>query len=202
MKIDKLLGKNIDYFNNPRAVYNFILTCDSKQGPSSLVPVYGYTVTDIIRIANVKKINSRIRYLKFEKQVAKNLFVYFSGNNGVLNNEYEIGISYDKFYIHLSVITDELLYKGLNVHHKYYIRGKKPWEYPDDEALVTLCEDCHKKRHEKAIPLLDFEHNHIKDICKCEKCGGSGYLPQYRYRDNGVCYDCWGEGIQIDKNLL
>lgn len=26
----------------------------------------------------------------------------------------------------------------LNVHHHYYINGKKPWEYPD-EALLTLC---------------------------------------------------------------
>jgi hypothetical protein len=30
----------------------------------------------------------------------------------------------------------------LHVHHRYYLRGKKPWEY-DDDALTTLCEDCH-----------------------------------------------------------
>ena len=35
----------------------------------------------------------------------------------------------------------------LNVHHRYYIEGHKPWEYPDD-ALVTLCEECHRKEHE------------------------------------------------------
>lgn len=34
----------------------------------------------------------------------------------------------------------------LQVHHKYYIDGNMPWEY-DDDALVTLCEDCHKERH-------------------------------------------------------
>ena len=34
----------------------------------------------------------------------------------------------------------------LNVHHKYYIEGCMPWEYPDD-ALITLCEDCHKREH-------------------------------------------------------
>ena len=37
--------------------------------------------------------------------------------------------------------------KMQNIHHKYYTDGKKPWEYPDD-CLITLCEDCHKKRHE------------------------------------------------------
>lgn len=32
----------------------------------------------------------------------------------------------------------------LNVHHSYYERGKKPWEYPS-ESLRTLCEECHAK---------------------------------------------------------
>jgi len=36
--------------------------------------------------------------------------------------------------------------KMQNVHHKYYTDGKKPWEYPD-KCLITLCEDCHEKRH-------------------------------------------------------
>lgn len=30
----------------------------------------------------------------------------------------------------------------LNVHHRYYIYGNDPWDYPDD-ALVTLCAGCH-----------------------------------------------------------
>lgn len=32
----------------------------------------------------------------------------------------------------------------LNVHHTYYEKGLKPWEYPS-ESLRALCEDCHKK---------------------------------------------------------
>lgn len=40
---------------------------------------------------------------------------------------------------------------NLQVHHKYYNKypdGKKvnPWDYPND-ALITLCNDCHKKVH-------------------------------------------------------
>ena len=38
----------------------------------------------------------------------------------------------------------------LNVHHKYYDKDKKPWEYPD-KSLVTLCKDCHIMEHESAI---------------------------------------------------
>lgn len=36
----------------------------------------------------------------------------------------------------------------LNVHHRYYLLGNDPWEYPQD-ALVTLCERCHKQETEK-----------------------------------------------------
>jgi len=42
---------------------------------------------------------------------------------------------------------------NLQVHHKYYEKFPNndfvdPWDYPD-ESLVTLCEKCHKKAHEK-----------------------------------------------------
>lgn len=32
----------------------------------------------------------------------------------------------------------------LNVHHKRYRKGAKPWQYADDD-LTTLCENCHGK---------------------------------------------------------
>lgn len=38
--------------------------------------------------------------------------------------------------------------QNVNVHHLYYIPGKEPWEVPDD-ALILLCEDCHKIEHER-----------------------------------------------------
>jgi hypothetical protein len=42
---------------------------------------------------------------------------------------------------------------NLQIHHRYYEKypnGKKvkPWDYPN-EALITLCDECHKKAHEK-----------------------------------------------------
>lgn len=36
--------------------------------------------------------------------------------------------------------------KTLNVHHWYYVKGKKIWDYPDT-ALACLCEDCHQQEH-------------------------------------------------------
>lgn len=42
---------------------------------------------------------------------------------------------------------------NLQVHHKYYSKYPNgfrvyPWNYPDD-ALITLCDECHKKAHNK-----------------------------------------------------
>ena len=36
----------------------------------------------------------------------------------------------------------------LDVHHLYYIKGKKVWQYPN-KALVALCRECHTKWHEQ-----------------------------------------------------
>lgn len=32
----------------------------------------------------------------------------------------------------------------LHIHHRHYINGRKPWDYPDT-LLVTLCHKCHKE---------------------------------------------------------
>ena len=37
--------------------------------------------------------------------------------------------------------------KTLNVHHMYYDKNLKPWEYPD-QSLHCLCENCHKEIQE------------------------------------------------------
>ncbi len=38
--------------------------------------------------------------------------------------------------------------KQLNVHHRFYIKGRKAWEY-DNDVFQVLCEDCHKEEHNK-----------------------------------------------------
>ncbi len=35
--------------------------------------------------------------------------------------------------------------KELQVHHKWYLAGKRPWEVPM-QALVTLCVTCHRAK--------------------------------------------------------
>lgn len=36
--------------------------------------------------------------------------------------------------------------KTLAVHHRYYLKGKEPWEY-EDSCFITLCENCHEYEH-------------------------------------------------------
>jgi len=32
----------------------------------------------------------------------------------------------------------------LHIHHRHYITGRKPWDYPEN-LLVTLCYKCHEE---------------------------------------------------------
>lgn len=85
----------------------------------------------------------------------------------------------------------------LHVHHKYYIIGRKPWEYPND-ALITLCSDCHEKLHKLKIadiPVysIDNQGRNIKmEYTPCQKCNGLGYLKEYMYYHGGICFRCNG----------
>lgn len=81
----------------------------------------------------------------------------------------------------------------LHVHHKYYINRKEPWQY-NDNALITLCQDCHQNIHDlNDIPVYSDEKLIEKlTLTKCSKCNGSGYVPEYHYHHNGICFRCNG----------
>lgn len=84
---------------------------------------------------------------------------------------------------------------NLHVHHKYYIADRLPWEYEDNE-LITYCPDCHKKWHEenKVKYYVRDENGNLKEEIyhACYKCNGTGYLPEYNYYENGICFKCGG----------
>ncbi|MBQ4803163.1 hypothetical protein J8L88_09910 [Aquimarina sp. MMG015] len=83
----------------------------------------------------------------------------------------------------------------LNVHHKYYIKDKFPWEYSLD-ALTTLCSECHEQVHQNDdIYIYQDEHlNKFTILKNCTKCKGTGYLKEYYYNEHGICFDCLGYG--------
>jgi hypothetical protein len=45
--------------------------------------------------------------------------------------------------------------KTLHVHHKHYIFGRMPWDYPD-QLLVLLCIDCHKEEEDCKDVIAEF----------------------------------------------
>lgn len=82
----------------------------------------------------------------------------------------------------------------LNVHHKHYIIQHKAWEY-DDEDLVTLCNECHAKVHKSiGAPVYSDKNGYMKEVhlTPCLRCGGTGYFPEYKHVDNGLCFRCKG----------
>jgi hypothetical protein len=157
----------------------------------------------------------------FEKNIVEECivsveYIFPTGSNGISTDRFPmlfgsivVNVSYKNFvgsfyfYPKDSNVVNkepESYIKGLNVHHKYYIKGLAPWEY-EDNALITLCEDCHKTIHQSHVPVyrkigsqLLFSGNSKT----CERCDGCGYLPQYSHVADGICFSCWGEGVVLD----
>jgi hypothetical protein len=44
----------------------------------------------------------------------------------------------------------------------------------------------------------DFIQTYIKQTadCTCDKCNGTGYLPQFHYFADGICFQCMGVGVK------
>ena len=83
--------------------------------------------------------------------------------------------------------------KGLHVHHTYYQLGKFAWQYPDD-ALVTLCWDCHESLHANTTIDVKDEYGYVIGLTYvCPKCHGAGHFPRFNHVQNGVCFQCSGD---------
>lgn len=112
----------------------------------------------------------------------KGEWVDFMGN-GELSH-----LTYSKIY---GIITDTPII--LNVHHKYYIYLNKPWDYPMD-AFVTVCASCHTKIHSNT-DIKTYSNNTFENtipLTPCLKCNGTGFLNEYHYHHDGICFRCLG----------
>ena len=91
--------------------------------------------------------------------------------------------------------------KRMQVHHRFYIEGRLPWEYSDD-VLVTLCEDCHNLIHREGElfrldsyydvmmgDLYRFDHSDFTSTCivynVCKEYKEISFI-EY---DNGAAFD-------------
>ena len=100
------------------------------------------------------------------------------------------GLDYG-FYISKSPIV-------LNVHHKQYILGRKAWEYLDTD-LVTLCNECHFVIHKTiGAKVYSDENGYMREILltPCTRCCGTGYFPEYKHIQGGICFRCQGRRFE------
>lgn len=62
----------------------------------------------------------------------------------------------------------------LQVHHKHYVGGRLPWEYPYS-ACETLCKGCHASEHGIIPPKAGWDfvgQEDLGELCgECENCG-------------------------------
>lgn len=77
----------------------------------------------------------------------------------------------------------------LQVHHKRYKSGLKPWEYPLSDC-ETVCKGCHASIHGKITPKFGWEFLGYEDLGDltgtCEYCGNS---IRYSY---SIFHENWG----------
>lgn len=102
-------------------------------------------------------------------------------------------LSRDNFTCQLCGDTENTLH----VHHKYYLDNHKSWEYGDN-ALITLCEDCHSWVHENGNEVYEapikvgdtiyYEHSDYDDY-------GIVFFVNYRKRQFSTLVTDTGMGI-------
>lgn len=141
------------------------------------------------------------RLVSIEVEVLANPFIY------LLDKDTTDPELYEKMKIRNNPIRSKQFVKVLppvilEVHHTYYIKGALPWEYPES-SLQTLCSDCHHNKHfdadgnklTRVKVYSDKSRSVVISSGDCSKCGGIGYIPEFKHRDAGVCYECGGSGI-------
>ena len=97
----------------------------------------------------------------------------------------------------------------LNVHHLQYRKGANPWEY-DDNELVTLCEDCHRKEHGRikmellGISVGDFVYYHHSDYTNSGliyDINSDNMTAKIATVDDGAANDLlWLESVKINED--
>ena len=105
--------------------------------------------------------SGRMFAFRFEEEIGKNNYAsldYHIDNGNLEKLGITIFFENKCFFLdfsHLGIGKESMMFKLpiLNIHHKYYIEKSKPWEY-DNDALVTLCTQCHEKRYQqRKIPM-------------------------------------------------
>lgn len=146
---------------------------------------------NIITVFNVLK--NKLSANRFFEDLSQTLIL--DGTKPIFNVEK----IFTKYFNAEKIQVQWISTKFLNVHHKFYQVGKKPWEYNDD-SLITLCRPCHEKIHQDEVIYLHDENGNKIELIECDRCKGTGVLPQFHYVENGICFKC--SGNRFTQKLL
>lgn len=80
----------------------------------------------------------------------------------------------------------------LHVHHKEYIYGNEPWEYPNDN-FETYCKHCH-------LVCEDLKEDGIKIIAACKAHGSDGFINYYSITSVPSCDELCVTIYRINPN--
>lgn len=90
----------------------------------------------------------------------------------------------------------------LHIHHKTYIEGNDPWEYSNN-ALVTLCEHCHRE-----ISKPDFDGIPFDEINAYKSTGWESKSKILFLSTRGTCsmviydkYNTYTIGFNFEESL-
>lgn len=184
---------------SPSDVLNVLY--EEREGRGSLLGVCSLSLKiteEEISKAHKKRIDAKIenlkrRYEEFTEQTEKAVRFYLESYE-IDKQELRSSIV-DEFYQNFSDNSNKIKWldvRNLHVHHHYYKMNKLPWEYPD-EALTTLCWECHETLHQNIkVPVLDEFNQVIGNFTPCARCSGAGYFPEYHYILSGICFRCGG----------
>ncbi len=87
---------------------------------------------------------------------------------------------------------------SLETHHLKYVVNWLPWDYPDD-ALVTLCGECHGQLNECGkSPVYELINGKLvqRPLRPCRRCRGVGWFPQWSHIEGGICFRCRGKRFE------
>lgn len=160
---------------------------------------FGIDLIDVMELSNlffgVSKQNlfivnfNEIDQLDIEKLVVNSVTTQKGRNLNIIT---PFNSSFIDYKYSVPILINRKIF--LQVHHKYYIEKYLPWDY-EENVLVTLCNNCHKKVHqETAVQVYIKIKGELieQNYTPCERCNGLGNFEEFSHVQGGTCFRCNG----------
>jgi hypothetical protein len=96
---------------------------------------------------------------------------------------------------------------AVNKAIKSVIEAAQNWNCFDEAALETRCQDGRQDgpqaRLEAALRrgARKAAEKQAKGGEACCRCGGDGHIPHYSHVEGGLCFRCWGCGVELGNDV-